>query len=226
MVKVSVVVCAKNEEKMVGPCLQALKAQTIVPEIVVVDGHSTDNTIKVAEEYADKIVKDNKKGLGEARDVGAEAATGDIIAYCDADALPPKNWVENIIKLMENSVCVSGPLIAYDGPWHLKANFTFWTNWIPQFTAIFGFHNVWGANMAVRKDALVNFKFKYPFLEDFYMGEQLRKAKLKCKFSNDLAIPVSSRRFWDEGFYKVCAQYYLGHVFKQKITGKRDSGYY
>ncbi|MBD3262753.1 glycosyltransferase [Candidatus Woesearchaeota archaeon] len=226
MVKVSVVVCAKNEEKYLEPCLKALKAQTIKPEIIVVNGHSTDKTIEIAKKYADKIVKDNKKGIGEARDIGAEISSGEIIAYCDADAVPPKEWVKKILNLIKDVDCVSGSAIPYDGPWHLKANLNFWAGWIPQIATLFGFHNVWGFNMALRKHVFKKCKFKYKFLEDFYMGEQLRKAKFKCKFSKKLAIPISSRRFWKEGFYELCSKYYIGYVLKEKIIGERSVGYF
>ncbi len=227
MPEVSVVICTKNEEHMIEGCLQALKAQTIKPEIIIVDAHSKDRTIQIAKKYTDRIFYEKGVGLGAARDIGVQHATGEIVAFCDADGRPKVNWVETITKIIKDDiVAVSGPLVSYDGPWHLKANLTFWANWMPQFLSWFGFHNFWGANMALRKDILIKHKFRHRFLEDFYMGEQLRNAKLKYKFSSKLLMPISSRRFWKEGFYEVCSALYIGYVLKQKITGKRDTGYY
>jgi len=118
--KISVVVCAKNEEKFIEDCLKCLKNQTIKPEIIVIDGHSKDKTFSIAKKYADKIVKDNKKGIADARNLGWKIAKGDIVAYCDADCLPQKNWVKNILRYMKGNVCVFGPLIPYEGLTRVK----------------------------------------------------------------------------------------------------------
>ncbi len=55
MVKISVVVCTKNEEKYIEGCLKRLVNQIIKPEIIIIDGHSKDNTIKIARKYTRKI---------------------------------------------------------------------------------------------------------------------------------------------------------------------------
>ncbi len=226
MTLVSVVVCTKNEEHMVEGCLQALQAQTAKPEIIIVDAHSKDRTVRIAKKYTDRIFYESGVGLGAARDIGVQHAAGDIVAFCDADGRPKENWVETITKLVKGDiVALSGPLQAYDGPWHLRANLTFWADWMPQFLSWFGFHNIWGANMAFRKRVLIRHKFKYRFLEDFYMGEQLRNAKLRYLFSGELVMPISTRRF-SEGFYEVCIGHYISHVLTEKLTGKRSTGYY
>jgi len=107
---ISVVVCAKNEENYIGNCLQCLKKQTLKPEIIVVEGHSTDKTYNIAKKYADKVVRDKKRGIAAARNLGWKTAKGDIVAYCDADSLPPKDWVEKISKFMKE---LNQPSIEY-----------------------------------------------------------------------------------------------------------------
>ncbi len=80
---VSVVIPARNEERNIGPIIE--KALPYCDEVVVVDGHSKDKTTEVAESYGVRVVKDNKKGKGDAVRVGADAAKYKITVFMDAD---------------------------------------------------------------------------------------------------------------------------------------------
>lgn len=80
---VTVVIPARNEERNIGPIIE--KTLPYCDEVVVVDGHSKDKTRDVAESYGVRVVKDNKKGKGDAVRVGADAAKYKITVYMDAD---------------------------------------------------------------------------------------------------------------------------------------------
>ncbi len=222
--KISVVVLTKNEEKYIENCLKCLRNQEIPCEIIVVDGHSTDNTIKIARKYADKIVYDHGKGISDARNVGWRNASCDIVAYCDADTLPPRDWTKKILKHIKGRYCVSGPLVSYDGNLWMKICFRMWADIFPRFLSKFGYNNVWGANMAFQKPVLKKFPFRLKFLEDYDMGKRLRKTG-KVKFIGELKLSVSSRRF-KNGFIRTCIKYYIREWFKRKILKKYSTGYY
>jgi len=83
--RVSVVIPAKNEARNL-PYVFALIPRT-VHEVILVDGHSVDDTVAVARElWPDvRIVEQNRTGKGNALACGFAAATGDIIAMVDAD---------------------------------------------------------------------------------------------------------------------------------------------
>ncbi len=81
--RISVVVPARNEEEGIGAVLQA--CLTYADEILVVDGHSTDRTRKVAEDLGVRVVQDNGKGKGDGIRVALETVTGDIVVFVDAD---------------------------------------------------------------------------------------------------------------------------------------------
>ena len=80
---ISVVIPARNEERSIGEVIE--KALLHCDEVVVVDGHSTDRTAQIAENYGVCLVKDNKKGKGDAIRVGTAAARYSIIVFMDAD---------------------------------------------------------------------------------------------------------------------------------------------
>ncbi len=96
---ISIVVPTYNEEQNIERCLQSLNDQTVprnTYEIIVVDGNSKDRTRELAAPLADKVFIQTSKRVGGARNDGAMAAKGDIIATTDADCILPRDWVERI----------------------------------------------------------------------------------------------------------------------------------
>lgn len=96
---ISIVVPTYNEEQNIERCLQSLNDQTVprnTYEIIVVDGNSKDRTRELAEPLADRVFIQTSKRVGGARNDGAMAARGDIIATTDADCILPRDWVERI----------------------------------------------------------------------------------------------------------------------------------
>ncbi|MDK2973992.1 MAG: hypothetical protein PWP08_363 [Methanofollis sp.] len=96
---ISVVVPTYNEEENIAACLESLCSQTIprdAYEIIVVDGNSKDRTREVAAIYADQVFVQTSKKVGGARNDGAMAAKGDIVATTDADCYLPPDWLERL----------------------------------------------------------------------------------------------------------------------------------
>ena len=96
---ISVVVPTYNEEQNIERCLASLADQTVPREsyeIIVVDGDSKDRTRELAEPLADQVFIQTSKRVGGARNDGAMAARGDIVATTDADCILPRDWVERI----------------------------------------------------------------------------------------------------------------------------------
>jgi glycosyltransferase involved in cell wall biosynthesis len=92
--RVSVVIPAYNAERFLAEALQSALAQTTGRiEIVVVDDGSTDGTHALAESFAGRGVvcrtRPDRHGAGAARNLGAAAATGEYLAFLDADDLWP-----------------------------------------------------------------------------------------------------------------------------------------
>ena len=99
MIQISVVIPAYNEEKYIGECLEALIAQTYPRtafEIIVVDNNCTDNTAAIARGLGAVVLWEGVKCIAAARQCGAMAAHGDVIASTDADTVVPQDWLERI----------------------------------------------------------------------------------------------------------------------------------
>jgi glycosyltransferase involved in cell wall biosynthesis len=84
---VSVVIPCLNQGHYLRHALESVLAQTLRPaEVVVVDDGSTDDTAKVAREYAGvRCVQQPNRGLASARNVGAAHTTGEHVVFLDAD---------------------------------------------------------------------------------------------------------------------------------------------
>lgn len=81
--KISVIIPARNEALNIGEVITGV--QPFVDEVLVVDGHSTDDTRTVAENLGARVLLDNRKGKGDGIRLGIQQATGDILVCIDAD---------------------------------------------------------------------------------------------------------------------------------------------
>jgi glycosyltransferase involved in cell wall biosynthesis len=105
MGNISVVVPVKNARDSIGRCLEAVLSQTVRPsEVLVVDGHSTDGTVHIAQKFPVTILCEEYGTIGGARQVGLENARGDFIAFTDADCIPTQHWLEHLLVNLNDTV--------------------------------------------------------------------------------------------------------------------------
>lgn len=103
MPKASVIIPAYNSGNSIGPCLTALKRQSVRPlEIIVVDDGSRDSTIEKTRGFGTKVLAQKHAGPAVARNRGARAARGDIILFTDADCVPDRDWVREMLKPLKD----------------------------------------------------------------------------------------------------------------------------
>jgi glycosyltransferase involved in cell wall biosynthesis len=111
--RVSVVVCAYNAERTLDRCLASLAALSYPDyEVIVVNDGSSDRTLEIAESYAFcRIINQPNEGLSVARNVGAEAASGEIVAYTDSDCVADLDWLSYLVAKMDasNLAACGGP---------------------------------------------------------------------------------------------------------------------
>ena len=108
MVKISVIVPIYNVEKQLNRCIESLLKQKIQQiQIILVNDGSTDNSGKIAQEYAkkfpDKILYLEKEngGLSDARNYGIAHATGEYLTFVDSDDYISDNLYEDLEKYLE-----------------------------------------------------------------------------------------------------------------------------
>ena len=128
MDKISVVVCILNEEKRLNDCLSSI-VKNSPDEIIVVDGGSKDNSIKIAKQYNVKIIISNHSNLTKDRQKGINAAKNDYVALIDADHRLENNSLNLLIdEFKEYSFDIGqSQLRSYkNNSWINKAEEEFW----------------------------------------------------------------------------------------------------
>jgi len=109
--RVSVVVPARNEEKCIGAFLDSLLANDYPRddlEILIVDGMSTDRTVAVVREYAQRhpfirLLENPKRIIPAALNVGIKAARGEIIVRMDAHTTYAQDYIRLAVDALETS---------------------------------------------------------------------------------------------------------------------------
>ena len=101
-VTVSVIIAAYNAAATLPGCLEAVRTQHgnhgNSVELIVVDDGSCDDTAKLAQDYGAHVVHQTHQGIGAARNLGVQYASGDLIAFTDADCAPAPDWVSQITR--------------------------------------------------------------------------------------------------------------------------------
>lgn len=107
--KVSILVPVYNVELSLDKCIQSILKQTYKNfELILVDDGSTDNSLSMCYEYAEKdkrikiIKKESHTCLSDVRNVGIENATGEYIMFVDSDDYVCETFVEDMVEAIEN----------------------------------------------------------------------------------------------------------------------------
>ncbi len=158
--RVSVVVCAYNAADSLEDNLESLERLTYPDyEIVLVNDGSTDRTSAIGHAHPRvRVIDIPNGGLSAARNVGLAEATGEIVAYTDADTRVDRDWLTFLVQpfLTSDVVASGGPNVvpaddppiaqciarAPGGPTHVLLD-----DRIAE--------HVPGCNMAFRRDALL-----------------------------------------------------------------------
>lgn len=89
---ISFIIPTLNEEEAIERTLECLARYRGAKEIIVSDGGSKDKTVKLARQFADKILvhqDGSRQTIGGGRNAGAKVAEGDLLAFVDADVFIP-----------------------------------------------------------------------------------------------------------------------------------------
>ncbi|MBO9572772.1 MAG: glycosyltransferase, partial [Chitinophagaceae bacterium] len=101
-IRASVIVAVRNEERNIGKLLDCLVAQNYPSyEIIIVDDHSTDNTVNIVKEYPSvKIISlpENIYGKKNAIKEGIKNSTGELIITTDADCTMQPLWINTVVS--------------------------------------------------------------------------------------------------------------------------------
>ncbi len=232
--KISFVIPAYNEERIVAACIDSIKAEAARTsadvEIVVVNNASTDGTRKAAEDAGARVVDEPRKGLTRARQTGLEHTRGDLVANIDADVMLIPGWLDTVFSQFARDP----ELAALSGP-HIYHDLSLFERFLVRLfyaaglaimvcqRAILGRGAMLqGGNFVVRRSALEKIG-GFDTTIEFY-GEDtdiaLRLAEVgHVKWTFRLPAYASGRRLREEGVLKTGLRY-AANFFSVSIAGK------
>lgn len=121
-IKVSVVIPVRNEEKYINACIESVLSQDYCSEnleVIIVDGDSSDSTSEIVKSYMRKyefirLLKNPKKFVQHALNIGMKSATGEYIVRLDAHSKYANNYITKCIQYLEKTgvTNVGGPMRA------------------------------------------------------------------------------------------------------------------
>ena len=113
--KISVVIPAFNEEKLIGATLRSIQAAGAAfggpgweMEIVVCDNNSTDGTAALARAAGARVVFEPVNQISRARNTGAAAADGEWLIFVDADSRPARELFDEVAGEIQSGRCLAG----------------------------------------------------------------------------------------------------------------------
>ncbi|RLC35507.1 hypothetical protein DRH14_00790 [Candidatus Shapirobacteria bacterium] len=114
--KITIIIPTLNSAKVLNHCLKSIQQQNYPQskiKILIVDGGSTDATIRIAQKYKTKIINNPLKTAEAAKAVGIKKANSKYVALIDSDnILPQPNYLKKMVLPMEkdNKLIASEPI--------------------------------------------------------------------------------------------------------------------
>lgn len=164
--------------------------------IVVLDGSHADDELACARVGVDPIRISHSRGPAYARNLGASAASGDVILFVDADVLISADTVARVVTILDENPAVSAVIGSYDdSPAHAGV--------VSQFRNLLHHHThqrsqsdaatFWGACGAIRRDVFISMggfdpAFDVPCVEDIELGYRLVSRGYQIRLAKDIQV--------------------------------------
>ncbi|MBW2492424.1 MAG: glycosyltransferase [Deltaproteobacteria bacterium] len=232
---ISVVIPARNEADRISICIQALKKDTAVEEIIVVDGGSTDPTVDLAKLAGARVVEHRSSsttnsGRGGQIHAGIQNARGDVIAIVHADTLVTAPTFRKILNVLSKQPLLAGGAVGsvFKGNGGLLRLLEFANDFRAVFFGIsFGDQVQFFRRHPVVKQNLFP---SIPLMEDVELSLRMhRLGRLVFLFGDAL---VSARRWRFDGFkrsvlvIRLLSAYLWQRMFKKPDTRTLYRRYY
>ena len=235
----SVIVPAYNAETNLPILLDSLLNQTHNDfEIIIIDDGSEDKTHQIVRSYHCNLIQLlENHGPAYCRNLGAQNARGDILAFIDSDCRADHMWLENIAKhfSQNDEEAIMGKLTL------LPSSFLGNSISALGFPAggDIGFDRIWkvdqegytdslsSCNCAIKKNVFWDVggfdeTFPYPGGEDSLLAYNLRESQHRIKYCPDVLVCHQARDSLDDFFRWHFRRGISSYIFSRKISSKKD----
>lgn len=199
--KISIIIPAYNESDGILDLLRHLKkyADNSIADILVVDGQSSDGTVRKVRESGFKCAISPQKGRASQMNLGAEYTSGNILYFIHADSFPPETYPSDIAEAIQNGAESGCYRFAFDSNNALlKIN-----AWFTRFDSLICRGG--DQTLFIKRDVFEEMDgFKnFAIMEDFEIIYRLRKRDRFQIIPKDAVI--SARKYDENSYLKVNA---------------------
>jgi glycosyltransferase involved in cell wall biosynthesis len=223
-IKISVIVPALNEDKLIGRLLESLARQSVKPdEVLIVDAGSTDKTVELGRKSGAIVYINAGQGEYPARNFGAHLSCGDIIIQTSADTIFKPDTIEKVQLEFEKDTrlgAVAGPGLPYDGPVWAKIEYRLYYRALDLWCKISRSRLASTNFVAIRRDCFLKTHgfFNEPGGDSLLFIDLSRVTKTKFKYS--LSVQISGRRIIKSGFWRFHVHFvYVVFLFFPPVYG-------
>lgn len=124
LLNATLVIPALNEEESLGSVLERVD-RSLISEIILVDGGSSDATIPIAEAKGARVIQEKQRGYGRACAVGVASAQSEVIVFMDADGADDPAQIRDLLTPLLNDEAemvlgsrIAGVISPGAMPWH------------------------------------------------------------------------------------------------------------
>ncbi len=181
--KISVVVPAFNEQKLLADTLRSIQAARAAftelgweSELIVCDNNSTDRTAELAQAEGAKVVFEPVNQIARARNTGAAGASGDWLIFVDADSQPSRALFADVAAAIQKGGCLAGgSTVTLDGNYPIARPFILGWNLLSRVMK-------WAAGSFIFCEAAA-FRQVGGFSRDLYASEEIDLSERLKKLS-------------------------------------------
>lgn len=197
---VSIVIPTYNEAAAIVPLLHYLRqaAGAPQPELLVVDGGSTDATAALARQAGATVLRSPRKGRAAQLNYGAQQARGELLYFLHADSYPPPGFLADLRQAAAQGYPAGCYRLAFDHPhWFLR--FSAWCTRLPLTIVRFG-----DQSLFVRRELFAQIG---GYREDLLVMEDqeiVRRLRARAPFRLlPRTVITSARKYVENGIFRL-----------------------
>lgn len=216
--QISIIIPVLNEEKSLPKLLDYLleiKNPTIIKELIIVDGGSSDSTLEILKSYPSIIVLQSEKGRAKQMNFGAKKATSEVLYFLHCDTFPPKNFDVAIVEQVQNGNLSGCFKMKFDNN-HIVLKVSQWFTQFNHISCRGGDQSLFVARTVFEK--LNGFNENLIIYEDNeFIARLYKNSKFKVI---QKTVTTSARKYLQNGVWTLQYHFIMIHLKKRIGTGQ------